>query len=495
MIRKALVAALLLTMVVTGVASGQSISALPGGGWWTSAGIQNVGSGTANVVLTAYPAAAADTTTYSASTTIPQDGSVTFLPGSTAAGTIDVSPSLPANFVGSMVLSSDQPLVAIGQVGNNQLSNPPLGTPGGYASEMYRGMSAGAATISFPTVKNNFGGKTSFFYVQATGSDVTVAATVKTNDGTSHTASYSIKANKSVLLSVGDFSPAIASTSCGDANTSPCVGSLSVTATGGNIVGVALETDTSVQPATRVQAASMFAPTDASANIYCPVFKNNYVNRYTGVTVQNTTGGALTVYATLTASAGGSGTYTANMSVPAGASRTFSAQIPNVGGFPDGAYGSMVITSTGNIIAAVNEANFNAAPFKATTYTCFADSAATQRIALPQVKENFGPNITGVSVQNVGSADTSITAKYTCAGTTYTANAVALAKGATFTYYNPSNPSNPGGVTWSGTALPNGSLCAVVVTANQNIVGIAQEAMPSGSLNTKNYEGFNLTAP
>jgi hypothetical protein len=441
--------------------------------------------------LTAYPQLASDTTTYSASTTIPQDGSVTFLPGSTAAGTIDVG--LPASFVGSMVVSSDQPLVAIGQVGNNVLANPPLGTPGGYASEMYRGMSAGAATISFPTVKNNFGGKTSFFYVQATGSDVTVVATIKTNsDGLAHTANYSIKANKSVLLSVGDFTPAIASTSCGDANTSPCVGSLSVTATGGSIVGVALETDTSVQPATRVQAASMFAPTDAATSIYCPVFKNNYNHRYTGVTVQNTTGSDLTVYATLNASAGGSGTYTANMVVPGGASRTFSSQIPNAGGFPDGAYGSMVITSTGNIIAAVNEANFNAAPFKATTYTCFAAGAATQKIALPQVKENFGPNITGVSVQNVGSADTSITAKYTCAGTTYTANAISLAKGATFTYYNPSNAAS--GVTWTATpgALPNGSLCAVVVTANQSIVGIAQEAMPSGSLNTKNYEGFNL---
>jgi hypothetical protein len=488
MVRKALVAALLLTMVVTGVASGQSISALPGGGWWTSAGIQNVGSGTANVVLTAYPAAAADTSTFSASTTIAQGGSVTFLPGSTAAGTIDVG--LPANFVGSMVLSSDQPLVAIGQVGNNQLSNPPLGTPGGYASEMYRGMSAGATTISFPTVKNNFGGKTSWFYVQATGSDVTVVATVKTNDNApAHTANYSIKANKSVLISVGDFSPAIANINCGDANTSPCVGSLSVTATGGNIVGVALETDTSVQPATRVQAASMFAPTDAATNVYCPVFKNSYNNRYTGVTVQNTTGSDLTVYATLVASAGGSGTFTANMVVPGGASRTFSAQIPNVGGFPSGAYGSMVITSTGNIIAAVNEANFNAAPFKATTYTCFAAGAATGEVALPQVKENFGPNITGVSIQNVGSADTSITAKYTCAGTTYTANAIALVKGATYTYYNPSATASM----WSGTPLPNGSLCAVVVTANQSIVGIAQEAMPSGSLNTKNYEGFNLT--
>lgn len=485
----AIASVLLLAMLVTtGVASGQGLRSLPGGGWWTSAGIQNVGSGEASVVLTVYPIDPTDSTTYEASTTVAQGGSVTFLPGSTAPGTIDVSPSLPSGFAGSMVVSSDQPLVAIGQVGNNQLSNPPLGISGGYASGMYRGASEGATTISFPTAKNNFGGKTSTFYVQAVGSDASVTATIVTNDGVSHTATYSIKANKSVVISMGDFSPAIASSSCGSANTSPCLGALTVTSGGTPVTGVAIEADTGASPATRAQVASMFTSSDAASIVYCPVFKNNWGGRYTGVTVQNVSGSTLDFYATLNASAGASGTYTDEITgVPDGASQTFTAQLNNVGGFPDGAYGSMVITSTGSIIAAVNEANFDAPPYKATTYTCFSASAATMEVAFPQVKEVFGVNTTGVSVQNVGSVSTTLQAEYTCGGTTYTHVDVELEENATYTYYQPSSNS----ANWSGTTLSSNQLCAVVVTADQPIVGIGQEAATT-NLDTKNYEAFNL---
>lgn len=489
-IRIALASGLVLAILITGVASGQSIRSLPGSGWWTSAGIQNVGNGDATVNITVYPIEAASSTTYSNNTTIAQGGSVTFLPGSTAPGTVDVSPSLPSGFSGSMVISSDQPLVAIGQVGNNLLTNPPLGISGGYASGMYRGASEGSTVISFPTAKSNFGGKTSTFYIQAMGADAVVSAVVVTNDGVSHTANYNIIANKSVVVNLADFSPAIPTSSCGDANTSPCLGALTATSTNGTpITGVAIESDTSASPATRAQVASMFNETEAASVIYCPVFKNNFGGRYTGVTVQNVSGGELDLYATLTASAGGSGTYTDMIAdVPDGAAQTFSAQLSNVGGFPNNAYGSIVITSTGNIIAAVNEANFSSPPYKATTYTCFSASAATTMVAFPQVKERFGVNITGVSVQNVGDADTTLYATYTCGGTAYTHIGVDLAENATYTYYMPSsNAAN-----WTGTAMTSNNLCAVVVTASEPIVGIAQEAA-STSLDTKNYEAFNLT--
>jgi hypothetical protein len=258
------------------------------------------------------------------------------------------------------------------------------------------------------------------------------------------------------------------------------------------MTGVALETDTSTSPATRVQVASTFAPADASTTLYCPVFKNAFTSvtqRYTGITVQNVSGGSVNIFGTFTASQGGSGTFKANTTgVVNGGSYTFSAQASNVGGFPAGAYGSAVITATGNIIAAVNEANFNAAPFKATTYTCFSASSATTKIAFPQVKENFGVNTTGVSVQNVGAANTTINATYTCSGVTYTHVGVPLVKGATYTYFSPSSSA----ANWSGTKLPNNKLCAVVVTAGQPIVGVAQEAATT-SLDTKNYEGFNLS--
>jgi hypothetical protein len=385
-----------------------------------------------------------------------------------------------------MVLSSDQPIVAIGQLGNNL--NGALGVSGGYASGMYRGEDTGAPTITFPTAKNNFGSKTSTFYIQAAGSAVSAVATVKTNDGVVHTANYNIGANKSVVVNMSNFTPAIASSGCGSsANTSPCLGAMSITASGGPIAGVAVETDTSTSPATRAQVATMFASTEAANTIYCPVFKNNFNSRYTGITVQNVSGGSANIYATFTAALGGSGTYAASTTgVANGASYTFSGQIPNVGGFPSGAYGSVVITSTGSIIAAVNEANFSGV-LKATTYTCFSSASATTKVAFPLVKENFGVNTTGVTVQNVGVGNTTINAVYTCNGVAYTAAGINVAQNASYTYFVPSSS-----ISWIGTPLPNNKLCGVVVTASQPLVGIAQEAATT-SLDTKNYEGFNLT--
>jgi hypothetical protein len=403
-----------------------------------------------------------------------------------------VTPALDNGFVGSMVVSSNEPLVAIGQVGNNELAFYGLGRTGGQASGMYNGASGGTPTIVFPTVKHNFGGKTSTFYIQAAGDDVTVAATVKTNDGVDHTANYAIDANKSVVVNVGDFTPAIARTSCGDANTSPCVGALTAVATGGDIVGVAIEADDTASPATRLQVASMFASTDGASAVYCPVFKNNWGGRYTGVTVQNVSGGDLDMYATLSGSLGDAAgnDYTDIITdVADGASTTFHAFSGNVGGFPDASYGSVVITSTGNIIAQVNEANF-AGTLKATSYTCFAASKATQEVAFPQVKEDFGINTTGVSVQNIGVTTATLEAVYTCGADTYTHVDVKVPKGATYTFYKVYlSESN-----WSGTAMPTaGNLnCAVTVTAGQNLVGIGQEAAAAAALDTKNYEAFNL---
>lgn len=495
MMKRSVGIALLISFMITGVALGQSISALPDQGWWTSAGIQNVGTGEATLAVTAYPLMGTTGVEHTSSPTITLGGAKTFLPGAgNTATTFDVTPALENGFVGSMVVSSNEPLVAIGQVGNNELAFYGLGRTGGQASGMYNGASAGAATIVFPTVKHNFGGKTSTFYIQAAGNDVTVIATVKTNDGVAHTANYTIDANKSAVVDVADFIPAIASTSCGDANTSPCVGALTAVATGGDIVGVAIEADHTASPATRLQVASMFASTDGATAVYCPVFKNNWGGRYTGVTVQNVSGGALDMNATFAGSLGGAAgmEYTDVIAgVADGASTTFHAFSANVGGFPDASYGSVVITSTGNIIAQVNEANFAGTYFKATSYTCFAASKATQKVAFPQVKESFGINTTGVSVQNIGVTTATLQTVYACSdGNSYTHVSVDVGTGATYTFYKPHLTAG----NWSGTAMPTaGNLnCAVTVTAGQNLVGIGQEAAASAALDTKNYEAFNL---
>ena len=117
--------------------------------------------------------------------------------------------------------------------------------------------------------------------------------------------------------------------------------------------------------------------------------------------------------------------------------------------------------------------------------------ARTAKVAFPQAKEAFAGSNTGVTIQNTDVAtDAVVSAVYTCDGVAYTHVNKTLGPGGSYTYYLESgNAAN-----WIGTAMPINKLCAVTVTSGgQKIVGIAQEAAyPSGNLDTKNYEGFNL---
>jgi len=476
---------------------------LPGTGWWTSAGIQNVGAGTTEVVLTAYTlSGSTSTTTNSKTFNLDKDKSVTFLPGAGngTTGIVDLEPALGSGFVGSMVISSLEPLVAIAQVGNNQLTAYGVGVAGGYASEQYRGSSEGSTTLGYPLVKNNFAGKTTTFFVQSTGATATYTATIKTNDGTSHTKTGSIEANKTVVIDPdAGFTPALSNSSCGTSpNTSACVGSISIAAST-PVVGTVLEHQTTTNgPATAVQATSMFAADAGDTTVNCPVFKNAYFGRTTGLTVLNLSDQPQDITAKLTLSQVGStatsqeftGTATG---VAGGSSVTFDARVGNVGGFTSNGYGTVELSSAGKMIAIVNEsgaATINGVTTtKQTTYSCF-NTSATSKVALPQVKKLFAGSTTGVSVQNVGTTAVNVAAAFSCTnGKTYNpapAEASGLAVGKGFTYFNP-------------TGVDSNTNCAVTLTATAaggsgtpKIVAIAQESSPSGLLNTKNYEGFNL---
>jgi hypothetical protein len=415
---------------------------------------------------------------------------------------VDVSSPLPGNFSGSMVVSSDQPVVAIGQITNFQNTGFGVGVAGGYASEQYRGSPANSSTISYPTVKSSFGGKTTIFTVQAAGADVTATATIVTSDGVSHTRSLSIPANRSVTVGPSDgFSPAIATSGCGsDPNTSPCFGSLVVVGNN-NIAGVALEYVDGQSPATRVQAASMFGTEDVGDTILCPTIKNDFAgnHRTTGVTVANTSNAAINVTGEFTVAQGATAAGTkftqGPVSIPAGKSYVFGALNNTVGGLPAGNLAAAKFTASASAIVAVTaETNISGSPVKQTTYTCFNPANATAKIAAPVVKESYGNNSTGITVQNANtSGAVTVNATYACTNVNGQANtfgpvaSTSLNPGEGFTFFNPA-------------AVQDGNLCAVTLDGGgaNKIVAIINESSdffpgtPQFNLNTKNYEGFNL---
>jgi len=493
---------LLLLLSVVAVAGAQD---LPGTGWFTSVTIQNVGSGAASVTLQAYPQGTG-TAVSSSPVTIQKDKSMIFLPGASGGNFIPMT--LPTGFKGSMVASASDNVVAIAQLGNNPVGSN--GTPGGLASSQYRGSSTGDTTISFPTVKQNFGNKITVFSVQATG-DVGYSAVIKDNAGGTHTNTGSIGANRSVFLRPDTgFTPAMQGSNCGtDPNTSPCLGSLTVSVTSGSgtLVGAVVETQTNVSPQTVAQAASMFTSGDASNTVFCPIVKNGFnttQNRFSGVVVQNVGSAATTVRLRVqtdaTLGANHNQTYTQDLAIPAGASRTFLGTTNTLGGMPTNNVGAGTLTAitsggaldpNGKIIAAVNESNF-AGPgqLKATANACFSAGSATSRVAFPLVKENFSGSSTSVTVQNVGSAATTVSLTYACndaagnARPSQTLTTASLATGKSQVFF------------LSSTIVDN-SLCAVTAQAansTDKIIGLAQETSDyaGGTLDTKNYEGFNL---
>jgi hypothetical protein len=491
--------ALTLLMSIVAVASAQT---LPGSGWATTATFQNVGTAAATVSLTVQPLSTDGSTTQSVGNfTLDPGANKVFVPGlQNASGTADVTPALGNNFSGSMIVSSDQPVVAIGQLGNNQIPGTTLGVAGGYASAMYNGSDAISSILTYPTVKRNFGGKSTIFYAQAGSADVTFSAVIKTSDGVSHTKTGSIKQGRSVLLSPAEFTPAVSGSNCGTSpNISPCFGSLTITATGGNIVGAVVEFREGQAPATQAQSTSLFADTDASSTVYCPTFKNNFnaaQGRFTGISVGNAGATPVTVNLTLTEvlpQAGRTFQGTA-LTLQPGTSAVWSAQINNVGGFTNNGLGAAKITAPAGskIVAVVNESNF-AGVIKATTYSCRSAESATPKVAMPLVKENFprgaSSNQTGVSVQNVDTTATTVVATYVCAGVTYNVSSPTLQPGQGHTFFNVS--AVQGGP-------PDNSNCGATLNGNgKKILAIAQESSDfdtptAGLLDTKNYVGFNL---
>jgi hypothetical protein len=497
-----MISLLLLFGVVAGAAAQTGID---GAGWFTSVTIQNVGAGAASVTLQAFPQGTGAAVS-SSPATIQKDKSMTFLPGVTGPSFITMN--LPSGFSGSMVASASDNVVAIAQLGNNQVGA--LGTPGGLASSQYRGSSAGDAIVTFPTVKQHFGNKLTIFSIQATG-DVGYSAVIKDNAGGTHTKTGNIGANRSVFLRPDTgFTPAMAGTNCGtDPNTSPCLGSLTVTVTSGSgqLVGAVVETQTDKSPQTVAQATSLFTTADASSTIFCPIVKHGFntaQKRHSGITVQNV--GATSVVVQLkvqTDAALGANpnqTYTQNLTIPAGASRTFLGTTGTMGGMPANNVGAGTLTTinangtpntAGKIIAAVNESNFQGpAALKATTNSCFNGAGATQRVAFPQVKENFGNSSTSVTVQNVGAAATTVSLTYAC-------NNSSGAALPTKTLSTGSLASGKSKVFFLDATITDNSLCAVTAQATaptDKIIGLAQETSDyaAGPLDTKNYEGFNL---
>lgn len=124
-----------------------------------------------------------------------------------------------------------------------------------------------------------------------------------------------------------------------------------------------------------------------------------------------------------------------SFTIPGQASHVF-YQASNAN-LPAGFLGGATITSTGNIAGVVNFYNSGASASAAqfNSYTAFS-SGANMAVAPRFVRNFYGYN-GGLTIQNVGTAATSVTITFSFAGTPYVVNTGSIAPGATYSPYAP----------------------------------------------------------
>jgi hypothetical protein len=436
------------------------------------------------------------TATYQAQDTVASGASRTFMP-SDFSGMAD-------GFQGSAVVSSDQPIVAMVNVTNREAAGGTLGVSGGKAAAQYQGIDGSkvANTLYFPTAKAGHWDKTTTFYIQNAGtSSISPVATFTMRNADTHTHNLpAIGPNQMAVFSLWDASTF--SDTGQPASWDGRVGGMSITAAG-PMAGVVMEHFTTESPATILQGTRGFTSSDFDTTAYAPGVKHNRYGRFTGIQVQNVSGGAINVTVTYEGTAGAcaGGTYSDSATgIADGASQTF-VQYEGSTNLPANCTASATVVGTGNIVAVVSESyrpdSIPASGQAMVVSSAAPDSSASTSLSAPAFKDDRYDKRTGLQIMNVGTAQaTNVVATFSCTGgASFTAisNPQTIDAGSGYLFYTPSDDA---GVFTSGNPFASNNVtCGVVVTSDQPIVAIANESViPGGTLeqDNNNYEGFNL---
>lgn len=464
-----------LSLMLVGVSFAQN--GPPGSGYWFGATHQNVGTGTATIAVTAYDSASNATYPYTPSP-LAAGASINIGP--------DDIPGLPAGFIGSMVTSSDQPLVALVNVTNRLAGSN--GVSGGRAAGIYNGIdgSTASTSVSFPLAKNNHFNKTTTFYLQNAGNAAATIDVTFTFNGTDYNyTTPSVAPGQMVAVD-----PGLAGVPSGNGQ----VGAMTLTSAQ-PIASVMLEHENTASVGTVLQGSSGFSPAELGQTMYCPTYKNNHFGRNSGLQVQNAHAATQDITVDFISS-GGATTSVTHSNIAPGASTTFiqPSQISN------GLYSAVVRGSLGNVAAIVNESELPLVnSFQtSTTYNC--QSSGSTNVSYPAYKEGFFGRTTALQIQNVGASNANVTLTFTNSSGSFSTVNQTIAAGASNVYVCASSTAG----LWSGAALGASTLSGVTINSDQPVVAVANEAswatvnpcIPnngSGSFDKAMSNGFNLS--
>ncbi len=436
----------------------------PSGTYASGIACANLGTSAATISLVFYNANGSTALSYTDPSTIAVGASRNYFTPSSPAG-------LPSGFVGSAVVSSDQPLActvntqAVG-AGVGTVSNPArVDTSAGVTSDKV------STTLYAPQVIKALGGFNSYVSVQNTdNAQQTVYMSYVDRFGVAYPAareSFAVPAQSSHIFYQTQ-----------NANLPPgFLGGATITSTGNLAAVVAFYNDAADIGRTQFNTYTAF-PSGAN-KVLLPRVVRNYYGFQGGISVQNV--GASATSITITFSFVGSTYVVPNININPGA--TYSPYLPNVSQLaPVDALsvyqrtGNAVVQAApgGSIVVIVNEDNrgtCNTAPGCGTippeqvgfssTYTGFADGGQTNTIFFTQVTRRAATVFSG-GFQLANTTSTATTCNITYSGAA-AANetGVALAGNGSLSRFAP-NVLN----------LPDGFNSSVKVVCGQPVVGI-----------------------
>jgi hypothetical protein len=387
----------LLTLCLLAAAGGGVIPrpALAASGLVTGITVQNLSGNAANVTITFYNP---DGSVVSGATIQTSLG-----PHAQATWYVPAHTNLPPGFVGSAVVTADQPIAAITNVQTPSSAGTSPNDPIRIGTGL--GVSAGQAspTLYIPQIMRSYAGWNSQIFVQNTsGSPATVTVTYRDRYG-------QVIAGASEQVVIPAWSTHIFDQAANSA-LGTVLGSAVIQSNGAPLAGWVnlFNQGTSSDTA---QLMTYNAATAGGTKLYAPRLLNNYYGFNSGLTIQNLSGSA-PAHATITFYFANGYQRDLGVTINPYASAALylpSVQFPDGSGLPSGnalGKGAAIITSDQPIAAIVNEDNRVTPDFigQGTSYNAIPDGTQGTSLYFPQVVSRYYSYASGLTIQNVGTA-------------------------------------------------------------------------------------------
>jgi hypothetical protein len=453
-----LLISLALVMAAIGMMSGP-VQAQQFASYTSGINVQNLSGSLATIVINFYEAGAANGTggalVTPANDTIAANGVKNYFPL-----------SAPSGFKGSIVISSDQPLGAVTNIGNSNLTS----------LDAYVGLSAGSTNSYLPLLHKGNSGYNSWYSVQNAGtSPATVTVKYSDTPGSSPDATITVAPNASVSVAQKD-----------EAFHTAKLFAATLTSNQPIVVVVLQENANNVLAYTGFPAGSTLP--------VMPIINMNNSGYITGTQIYNL--GSSSTNVTVSYKHGQAGTdCTETQTIPAKTMKIYTS-----GAFSGGSCGSakfigsgaVTTNSTSQPLAVVVNQLRSSNGTNGAAYNGFDPSVASGVVFMPTIFDRNSGWYTAFNLLNVGNSTTFV--KCTFAGSpatsyTYTTGAAGLAAGSSVTV----SQFNAIALKFVGSAICKTYTNNTYTTLNAGgkILTVVNELGPGGPDNLLSYDGIN----